>query len=105
MFGLKGPQVQDNVKRYDSHFTLELAVKDTRLAQALANEHGVGMSVSNTANRTFIQLSFYCYVVAVLIAFLKNMIRLTFHNITENNFWLLFSLLFHQQSGTKLLKD
>lgn len=54
MFDLKGPQMQDNVKRHDPHFALELALKDIRFAQALAKEYGVGMTVSNSANRTFI---------------------------------------------------
>lgn len=53
MFGLKGPQMQHDMKRYDPHFALELAVKDIRLAEAMAKEHGVGMSVSNTANQCY----------------------------------------------------
>lgn len=67
MFGLKGPQMQHDMKRYDPHFALELAVKDIRLAEAMAKEHGVGMSVSNTANRTLFHS--FCSSVAVPLAF------------------------------------
>ncbi|CAN8076453.1 unnamed protein product [Agarophyton chilense] len=53
MYALKGPKMKYGAKGYETNFPLEHAQKDVRFAQALADEHGISMSVSGAANEWY----------------------------------------------------
>ncbi|KAI0564503.1 3-hydroxyisobutyrate dehydrogenase NAD-binding [Gracilaria domingensis] len=52
MYALKGPKMKHGARGYETNFPLEHAQKDVRFAQALADDHGISMSVSSAANGT-----------------------------------------------------
>lgn len=81
MYALKGPKMKYGVKGYETNFPLEHAQKDVRFAQALADDHGISMSVSGAANGMYdFYLSYRLhmlttYIILSLLVMINRMVQ------------------------------